>query len=233
MECSLQSKSRSKPLGRSPFLYVTNARPFFLRSWRRLSPKSPLTDCARGKPSHCSTQEAQEEARKCIVRKEELSSETPRHNPKLRGISDHSGGSVEQCTRSRHERFPETINRTARPSGKTSRSGKAKSSKNGRFGGMSEAAVLRMTLRDVLSHNLNVLVVGINPGVMSAFRGHHYAGPGNHFWPCMIGSGLVPEGFTYRHDIECLQHGIGELRVIATWNCEESIVQRRRAVLLD
>ena len=56
---------------------------------------------------------------------------------------------------------------------------------------------------------VDILFVGINPGLMSAFRGHHYAGPGNHFWPCMVGAGLVPDGYDYRRDVDCPQHGIG------------------------
>ena len=26
--------------------------------------------------------------------------------------------------------------------------------------------------------------IGINPGLYAAFKGHHYAGPGNHFCKC-------------------------------------------------
>ncbi|KAI7872564.1 uracil-DNA glycosylase-like protein [Spinellus fusiger] len=55
---------------------------------------------------------------------------------------------------------------------------------------------------DVLGKDLKVLFVGINPGLKSAERGHHYAGPTNHFWPCLSQSGLVDEPMTWRQDIE-------------------------------
>lgn len=44
---------------------------------------------------------------------------------------------------------------------------------------------------DNIDHDLRVLFVGINPGVMSAARGHHFAGPTNHFWPCLSESGIT------------------------------------------
>ncbi|KAF9164354.1 hypothetical protein DFQ26_001565 [Actinomortierella ambigua] len=45
---------------------------------------------------------------------------------------------------------------------------------------------------DHIGHNLDVLFVGINPGVRTSERGHHYSGPGNHFWPCLNECGLLP-----------------------------------------
>ncbi|KAG0371511.1 hypothetical protein BGX24_001568 [Mortierella sp. AD032] len=42
---------------------------------------------------------------------------------------------------------------------------------------------------DIIDYDLDVLFVGINPGVKTSERGHHYAGPNNHFWPCLSDSG--------------------------------------------
>ncbi|KAG0287491.1 hypothetical protein BGZ96_008578 [Linnemannia gamsii] len=47
---------------------------------------------------------------------------------------------------------------------------------------------------DIIDYDLDVLFVGINPGVKTSERGHHYAGPNNHFWPCLSDSGLLPPG---------------------------------------
>ncbi|KAL1933879.1 hypothetical protein VTP01DRAFT_7969 [Rhizomucor pusillus] len=55
---------------------------------------------------------------------------------------------------------------------------------------------------DNIDHDLRVLFVGINPGVMSAARGHHFAGPTNHFWPCLSESGLVTKKVTYKDDAD-------------------------------
>ena len=47
-------------------------------------------------------------------------------------------------------------------------------------------------LRDVLAPDLDVLFCGINPSLMSAARGHHFARPGNRFWPALDLAGLTP-----------------------------------------
>ena len=39
---------------------------------------------------------------------------------------------------------------------------------------------------------LRVLFSGINPGLVSAFTGHHFARPGNRFWPALHASGFTP-----------------------------------------
>lgn len=47
-------------------------------------------------------------------------------------------------------------------------------------------------LPDVLADDLDVLFVGINPSLYSAAVGHHFARPGNRFWPALHGAGLTP-----------------------------------------
>lgn len=42
---------------------------------------------------------------------------------------------------------------------------------------------------DMLDYDLRVLFVGINAGITSSKRGHHFASPTNHFWPCLSASG--------------------------------------------
>lgn len=39
---------------------------------------------------------------------------------------------------------------------------------------------------------LDVLFCGINPGLWSAATGHHFARPGNRFWPALHASGFTP-----------------------------------------
>jgi mismatch-specific thymine-DNA glycosylase len=55
---------------------------------------------------------------------------------------------------------------------------------------------------DILDTDLKVLFVGINPGLTSTARGHHYAGPTNHFWPCLSESGLVDRKVTFEDDVD-------------------------------
>jgi TDG/mug DNA glycosylase family protein len=58
-----------------------------------------------------------------------------------------------------------------------------------------EAARTR-TIPDVLpgpaDPPLRVLFSGINPGLVSAATGHHFARPGNRFWPVLHASGFTP-----------------------------------------
>ncbi|XP_004069446.1 G/T mismatch-specific thymine DNA glycosylase isoform X2 [Oryzias latipes] len=76
---------------------------------------------------------------------------------------------------------------------------KAKRTLN-RFNGMSVEEVMAKTLPDVITYNLDILIIGINPGLLSAFKGHHYPNPGNHFWKCLFLSGLTEEQLNYMHD---------------------------------
>ncbi|HZA16371.1 MAG TPA: G/U mismatch-specific DNA glycosylase [Pseudonocardiaceae bacterium] len=52
------------------------------------------------------------------------------------------------------------------------------------------------TIPDVLPGTgdppLQVLFCGINPGLVSAATGHHFARPGNRFWPTLHSAGFTP-----------------------------------------
>ena len=64
-------------------------------------------------------------------------------------------------------------------------------------------------LPDLLAPNLDVVFVGINPGLKSARVGHYYAGPGNLFWRCLHESGLTPVRLQPEEDRRVLEFGIG------------------------
>uniref|UniRef100_W8AKM6 G/T mismatch-specific thymine DNA glycosylase n=1 Tax=Ceratitis capitata TaxID=7213 RepID=W8AKM6_CERCA len=81
--------------------------------------------------------------------------------------------------------------------------------KHDRFNGMSEEEVVKRTLPDHLCDNLDIVIIGINPGLFAAYKGHHYAGPGNHFWKCLYLSGLTQEQMSAEQDIKLLKYGIG------------------------
>lgn len=53
-------------------------------------------------------------------------------------------------------------------------------------------SALDRTIPDVIAPDLAVLFVGINPGRYSAATGHHFARPGNRFWPTLHRSGFTP-----------------------------------------
>ncbi|XP_005111670.1 uncharacterized protein LOC101858755 [Aplysia californica] len=87
--------------------------------------------------------------------------------------------------------------------------------KRDRFNGMPEEEVLQRLLPDRLAHNLDIIIIGINPGLFAAYVGHHYAGPGNHFWKCLYLSGLIPEPMNAYDDFKLLDFGIGFTNICA------------------
>jgi TDG/mug DNA glycosylase family protein len=54
------------------------------------------------------------------------------------------------------------------------------------------AAAAGKRLVDVIAPDLTVLFCGINPGLYSAATGHHFARPGNRFWPALHAAGFTP-----------------------------------------
>jgi double-stranded uracil-DNA glycosylase len=52
------------------------------------------------------------------------------------------------------------------------------------------AAAAGKGIRDVVGPDLRVLFVGINPGLYTAATGHHFARPGNRFWPALHAAGF-------------------------------------------
>src|SRR5271157_2763306 len=49
---------------------------------------------------------------------------------------------------------------------------------------------------DVIAPGLKVLFCGINPGLYTAAVGHHFARPGNRFWPALHLAGFTPRQFS-------------------------------------
>jgi TDG/mug DNA glycosylase family protein len=69
-------------------------------------------------------------------------------------------------------------------------------------------------LPDIVAPNLDVLFCGINPSLVSAARGHHFARPGNRFWPALHLAGLTPRRLLPEEDRELLDHGLGVTNVV-------------------
>lgn len=65
------------------------------------------------------------------------------------------------------------------------------------------------TIPDVIAKYLDVLFTGINPSLYSAVVGHHFARPGNRFWPALYQAGFTPELWSADRDQELVQQGYG------------------------
>src|SRR4051794_8416527 len=70
------------------------------------------------------------------------------------------------------------------------------------------------TLPDVIAPNLRVLFCGINPGLYTAAVGHHFARPGNRFWPALHNSGFTERLLSPFEERELLKSGYGVTNVV-------------------
>lgn len=70
-------------------------------------------------------------------------------------------------------------------------------------------------LSDYLQPGLQILFVGINPGLKSAAVGHHFAGRSNRFWKLLFDSRLVDEPLTYREDSRLLEWRLGLTNIVS------------------
>ncbi|MFD9116206.1 G/U mismatch-specific DNA glycosylase [Streptomyces bottropensis] len=68
---------------------------------------------------------------------------------------------------------------------------------------------------DVTADGLRVLFCGINPGLMTAASGHHFARPGNRFWPVLHLSGFTPRLLKPSEQGELPSYGLGITNVVA------------------
>ena len=76
------------------------------------------------------------------------------------------------------------------------------------------AAVDRV-VPDVVAEDLRVLFCGINPGLYTAWAGHHFARPGNRFWPALHAAGFTPRQLRPDEEQELLTLGLGVTNVVA------------------
>ena len=94
------------------------------------------------------------------------------------------------------------------------------------------------TVPDVIAPRLRILFCGINPGLYSAATGHHFARPGNRFWPALHGAGFTDRRLAPWEERELLRYRCGVTNLLARATASanelrtaELIVGRRR--LLD
>ncbi|MGW5353025.1 G/U mismatch-specific DNA glycosylase [Streptomyces sp. NPDC004031] len=92
------------------------------------------------------------------------------------------------------------------------------------------AAACDRTLEDVIGPGLRVLFCGINPGLMSAHTGYHFARPGNRFWPALHASGFTPRRFSPVQQADLLDLGLGVTNVAARATARADELSREELV---
>ena len=73
----------------------------------------------------------------------------------------------------------------------------------------------REPLAPILGPDLLVLFVGINPSLRSAEVGHHFARPGNRFYPALHAAGFTPRRLRPEQDGELPRYGVGSTNLVA------------------
>lgn len=68
---------------------------------------------------------------------------------------------------------------------------------------------------DLVAPGLRVLFCGINPSLYSAVTGHHFARPGNRFWPALHRGGFTDRQLAPWEQDELLRRGCGITNVVA------------------
>jgi double-stranded uracil-DNA glycosylase len=77
------------------------------------------------------------------------------------------------------------------------------------------AAAAGRTIPDVVGPGLRVLFSGINPSLYSAATGHHFARPGNRFWPTLHRAGFTDRQLHPSEQAELPAAGLGITNVVA------------------
>lgn len=85
------------------------------------------------------------------------------------------------------------------------------------------AAASGKTVPDIVTPGLKVLFCGINPGLYTAVKGHHFARPGNRFWPALHAAGFTPMPYLPHQEKDLLKLGYGITNIVdrATANAAE------------
>ena len=98
-------------------------------------------------------------------------------------------------------------------------------------------AATTKTLADVIAPDLRVLFCGINPGLYSGATGHHFARPGNRFWPTLHGAGFTERRLTPWDERELLRHRYGITNLVARTTAsadeltKDELIEGRRKLL--
>jgi TDG/mug DNA glycosylase family protein len=71
------------------------------------------------------------------------------------------------------------------------------------------------SIPDLVERGLQVLFCGINPGLYSGATGHHFARPGNRFWPALHRAGFTRRQLAPWEEPLLLSHGCGITNLVA------------------
>jgi TDG/mug DNA glycosylase family protein len=91
-------------------------------------------------------------------------------------------------------------------------------------------AAAEKTVRDVIAPDLRVLFCGINPGLYTAAVGHHFARPGNRFWPALYAGGFTDRVLSPFEERELLKSGYGITNVVRRATASADLLTKKEIV---
>jgi TDG/mug DNA glycosylase family protein len=91
-------------------------------------------------------------------------------------------------------------------------------------------AATEKTVPDVIAPDLRVLFCGINPGLYTAAVGHHFARPGNRFWPALHAGGFTDSVLSPFDERELLKSGYGITNVVARTTATADLLTKEEIV---
>ena len=91
-------------------------------------------------------------------------------------------------------------------------------------------AAVDKTVRDVIAPDLRVLFCGINPGLYTAAVGHHFARPGNRFWPALHAGGFTDRVLSPFDERELLKSGYGITNVVQRATASADLLTKEEIV---
>ena len=92
-------------------------------------------------------------------------------------------------------------------------------------------AATSKTVRDVIAPDLRVLFCGINPGLYTAAVGHHFARPGNRFWPALHSGGFTDRLLSPFDERELLKSGYGIINVVRRTTATADLLTKEEIVV--
>jgi TDG/mug DNA glycosylase family protein len=92
-------------------------------------------------------------------------------------------------------------------------------------------AAVDKTVADVIAPDLRVLFSGINPGLYTAAVGHHFARPGNRFWPALYASGFTDRLLSAFDERELLKNGYGITNVVMRATATADLLTKEEIVV--
>jgi TDG/mug DNA glycosylase family protein len=88
------------------------------------------------------------------------------------------------------------------------------------------AAAAGKYVPDLLAPGLDVVFCGINPGLYSGAVGHHFARPGNRFWPALHAGGFTHRLLSPFEERQLLDLGLGITNIVARATASADVLTR-------